>query len=161
MTQPVTNMLTINVKSGEIKTLNQILHKDDLLTRYHLLQLWTIDIFTQSVPTTDVHQLVEALSTDLTSSSAEAIYSNMNTLKKSIIDINDKLKTVQRHIEQQQFLNNLLERILDITSNDKAEHKAEHKDLSELIKLNEQRIQRLNELSEAKITELLSNQSDH
>ena len=159
MTQPVTSNWTFNVKSNEIRTLNQILHKDDLLTRYHLLQLWTIDIFTQSVPTTDVHQLVEVLSTDLTTSTAEAIYSSMNTLKKSIIDINDKLKTIQRHIEQQQFLNNLLSRILDIGDDDS--NKAEHKDLSELIKLNEQRIQRLNELSEAKITELLPPQSDH
>lgn len=159
----------MNAKSQEIKTLNQIMKKDDILTRFRLLQLWTIDIFTQSCGKSgiDVKQMIEALTTDELdeSSQVEAIYANLNTVKKNMMEINAKLKQVLQHIKHQVFIDSLLMKILNEQEgeNDRTQD-AQHGnsnistklgELEKVIDINEQRIQRLSEMSEAKINELL------
>lgn len=151
----------MNAKSQEIKTLNQIMKKDDILTRFRLLQLWTIDIFTQSCGKSgiDVKQMIEALTTDELdeSSQVEAIYANLNTVKKNMMEINAKLKQVLQHIKHQVFIDSLLMKILNEQEgeNDNSNISTKLGELEKVININEQRIQRLSEMSEAKINELL------
>ena len=150
----------MNAKSQEIKTLNQIMKKDDILTRFRLLQLWTIDIFTQSCGKSgvDVKQMIEALTTDELdeSSQVEAIYANLNTVKKNMMDINAKLKQVLQHFKHQVFIDSLLMRILNEQDGENSNNlSAKLEELEKVIDINEQRIQRLSEMSEAKINELL------
>lgn len=151
----------MNAKSQEIKTLNQIMKKADILTRFRLLQLWTIDIFTQSCGKSgiDVKQMIEALTTDELdeSSHVEAIYANLNTVKKNMMEINAKLKQVLQHIKHQVFIDSLLMKILNEQEgeNDNSNLSTKLGELEKVININEQRIQRLSEMSEAKINELL------
>lgn len=156
----------MNSKSQEIKTLNQIMKKDDILTRFRLLQLWTIDIFTQSCGKSgiDVKQMIEVLTTDELdeSTQVEAIYANLNTVKKNMIDINTKLNQILQHVKHQAFIDSLLMKILneqdENDSNSNLTAKVE--DLEKVIKINDQRIQRFNEMSEAKINEIMKS-SNH
>lgn len=152
----------MNSKSQEIKTLNQIMKKDDILTRFRLLQLWVIDIFTQSCGKSgiDVKQMIETLTTDELdeSTQVEAIYANLNTVKKSMIDINTKLNQILQHVKHQAFIDSLLMKILneqDENDNSNSNLTAKVEDLEKVIKINDQRIQRLNEMSEAKINEIM------
>lgn len=151
----------MNAKSQEIKTLNQIMKKADILTRFRLLQLWTVDIFTQSCGKSgiDVKQMIEALTTDELdeSSQVEAIYANLNTVKKNMMEINAKLKQVLQHIKHQVFIDSLLMKILNEQEgeNDNSNLSTKLGELEKVININEQRIQRLSEMSEAKINELL------
>lgn len=157
----------MNAKSQEIKTLNQIMKKDDILTRFRLLQLWTIDIFTQSCGKSgiDVKQMIEALTTDELdeSSQVEAIYANLNTVKKNMIDINAKLKQVLQHIKHQVFIDSLLMKILNEQEGEEKNGNlsAKLEELEKVININEQRIQRLSEMSEAKINELLTSSTSN
>lgn len=157
----------MNSKSQEIKTLNQIMKKDDILTRFRLLQLWTIDVFTQSCGKSgiDVKQMIETLTTDELdeSTQVEAIYANLNTVKKSMIDINTKLNQLLQHVKHQAFIDSLLMKILneqDEETNDNNNLTAKAEELEKIIKINDQRIQRLNEMSEAKINEIIKS-SNH
>lgn len=162
----------MNSKSQEIKTLNQIMKKDDILTRFRLLQLWTIDIFTQSCGKSgiDVKQMIETLTTDELdeSTQVEAIYANLNTVKKSMIDINTKLNQILQHVKHQAFIDSLLMKILNEQDEDDSNNKsnnnsnltAKAEELEKIIKINDQRIQRLNEMSEAKINEIIKS-SNH
>lgn len=165
----------MNSKSQEIKTLNQIMKKDDILTRFRLLQLWTIDIFTQSCGKSgiDVKQMIETLTTDELdeSTQVEAIYANLNTVKKSMIDINTKLNQLLQHVKHQAFIDSLLMKILneqdeetndnnDKSNNSNSNLTAKVEELEKIIKINDQRIQRLNEMSEAKINEIIKS-SNH
>lgn len=161
----------MNSKSQEIKTLNQIMKKDDILTRFRLLQLWTIDVFTQSCGKSgiDVKQMIETLTTDELdeSTQVEAIYANLNTVKKNMIDINTKLNQVLQHVKHQAFIDSLLMKILNEQDEDDSNNKsnsnnltAKAEELEKVIKINDQRIQRLNEMSEAKINEIMKS-SNH
>lgn len=158
----------MNSKSQEIKTLNQIMKKDDILTRFRLLQLWTIDIFTQSCGKSgiDVKQMIEALTTDELdeSTQVEAIYANLNTVKKNMIDINTKLNQILQHVKHQAFIDSLLMKILNEQDEDDNKGNnnltAKVEELEKIIKINDQRIQRLNEMSEAKINEIIKS-SNH
>lgn len=160
----------MNSKSQEIRTLNQIMKKDDILTRFRLLQLWTIDVFTQSCGKSgvDVKQMIEALTTDELdeSSQVEAIYANLNIVKKNMIDINIKLNQVLQHVKHQVFIDSLLMKILNEqddnsnsnnsnSNNSNSSLTTKLEELEKVIKINEQRIQKLSEMSEAKINELL------
>lgn len=155
----------MNSKSQEIKTLNQIMKKDDILTRFRLLQLWTIDIFTQSCGKSgiDVKQMIETLTTDELdeSTQVEAIYANLNTVKKNMIDINIKLNQILQHVKHQAFIDSLLMKILNEQDEDDNNNlTAKVEELEKVIKINDQRIQRLNEMSEAKINEIMKS-SNH
>lgn len=156
----------MNSKSQEIKTLNQIMKKDDILTRFRLLQLWTIDVFTQSCGKSgiDVKQMIETLTTDELdeSTQVEAIYANLNTVKKNMIDINIKLNQILQHVKHQAFIDSLLMKILNEQDEDTNDNNltAKVEELEKVIKINDQRIQRLNEMSEAKINEIMKS-SNH
>lgn len=159
----------MNSKSQEIKTLNQIMKKDDILTRFRLLQLWMIDVFTQSCGKSgiDVKQMIETLTTDELdeSTQVEALYANLNTVKKNMIDINTKLNQILQHVKHQAFIDSLLMKILneqdeDDKNNNNSSLSAKVDELEKVIKINDQRIQRLNEMSEAKINEIMKS-SNH
>ena len=155
----------MNAKSQEIKTLNQIMNKDDVLTRFRLLQLWTIDVFTQSCNKSgiDVQKLIEALTTENVDESTqiESIYSHLNNVKKSLNDINWKLKQVRQHVKHQAFIDMLLMKILnEQDSEDNSESISGNfidrlNELEEVIDINNRRIDRLSEMSEATITEIV------
>ena len=162
----------MNAKSQEIRTLNQILKKSDILTRYRLLQLWMIDVFTQSCmnESIDVKHMIEALTcdnvnvkSDVNQTQVEAIYATLNVVKKNLCDINVKLNQTLQHVKQQAFIDTLLMKILDepnaVEPNDVDEHTdftTKVKALEDVIHANEQRIQRLSEMSEAKISTILN-----
>lgn len=145
----------MKVNSTQVKSLNQILNTDDVITRFRLLQLWIIDLFTQSLESINAKQIVDLLTTSELSAStpAESIYSALNTCKRNIIDINDKLKTLHQQLQHQQFINSLLCRIFDEQKEDK--YADELSKLQSLIDKNQQRIEKLQQLSESKINEMM------
>ena len=151
----------MNAKSQEIKTLNQILKKEDIFTRFRLLQLWSIDVFTQSMGKNgeDVKSMVEVLTSDELNeqSEIELIYSKLNIVKKSLIAVNDKLKLILDHVRRQSFIDSLLMKILNETEEKNANSSFTSKieELEVLIGKNKTRIELLNDMSESKIRSLM------
>ena len=148
----------------QTKTLNQILNKPDILTRFKLLQLWMLDVFAQSLnspntQTIDMKAIIETLMAENINeaSDVETIYAALNNVKKNIQDINNKLKQTCEQIEHQRFISNILQQILEDegieTNDDYAKHVEE---LEKLIKINEQRIDRLQNMSQAQIQVLIT-----
>ena len=142
----------------QTKTLNQILSKDDVLIRFKLLQLWMLDIFTQSLnsshETVDIKAIIETLMAENinSSSDAETIYTALNNVKKNIQDINNKLKQTRDQIKHQHFISNILRKILSEEGIETEDGFIKHEEvLEKLIKINDERIQHLQDMSQAQI----------
>ena len=146
---------TFKPTTTQVKTLNQILNTDDVITRFRLLQLWTIDLYTQSLGSVNAKQIVDVLTTSELSetSPAESIYSTLNTCKRNIVEINEKLKTLHEQLKHQQFVNSLLCRVFDEEEEDK--YADELLKLQQIIDKNQQRIEKIQDLSESKINYMM------
>lgn len=148
----------------QTKTLNQILNKDDVLTRFRLLQLWMLDVFSQSLnfpnsQTVDMKAIIDTLMAENINeaSDVETIYAALNNVKKNIQDINNKLKQTCDQIRHQRFISNILQKILKeegIETNDGYDKYVE--ELEKLIKINDERIQHLQDMSQAQIQALIN-----
>ena len=147
----------------QTKTLNQILNKDDVLTRFRLLQLWMLDIFSQSLnsstsQTVDMKAIIDTLMAENINeaSDVETIYAALNNVKKSIQDINNKLKQTRDQIKHQRFISSILQQILKEEGIETNDGYAKHvEELEKLIKTNEERIQHLQDMSQAQIQALI------
>ena len=148
----------------QTKTLNQILNKDDILTRFRLLQLWMLDIFSQSLnspnsQTVDMKAIIDTLMAENINeaSDVETIYAALNNVKKNIQDINNKLKQTCDQIKHQRFISNILQQILKEEGIETNDGYAKHvEELEKLIKTNEERIQHLQDMSQAQIQALIT-----
>ena len=148
----------------QTKTLNQILNKDDILTRFRLLQLWMLDIFSQSLnspnsQTIDMKAIIDTLMAENINeaSDVETIYAALNNVKKNIQDINNKLKQTCDQIKHQRFISNILQQILKEEGIEANDGYAKHvEELEKLIKTNEERIQHLQDMSQAQIQALIA-----
>ena len=148
----------------QTKTLNQILNKDDILTRFRLLQLWMLDIFSQSLnspnsQSIDMKAIIDTLMAENINeaSDVETIYAALNNVKKNIQDINNKLKQTCDQIKHQRFISSILQQILKeegIETNDGYDKHVE--ELEKMIKTNEERIQHLQDMSQAQIQALIT-----
>ena len=148
----------------QTKTLNQILNKDDILTRFRLLQLWMLDVFSQSLnspnsQTVDMKAIIDTLMAENINeaSDVETIYAALNNVKKNIQDINNKLKQTCDQIKHQRFISNILQQILKEEGIETNDGYAKHvEELEKLIKTNEERIQHLQDMSQAQIQALIT-----
>ena len=89
-------------------------------------------------------------------SDVETIYAALNSVKKNIQDINNKLKQTRDQIKHQRFISNILNQILKeegIETNDGYDKHVE--ELEKLIKTNDDRIQHLQDMSQAQIQALI------
>lgn len=108
------------------------------------------DVFVQSIDNSRIDALLD-LSFDETTDT-ETIYKSLNELKKDIIEHNAKLKQIHDTLKRQCYVRKLLQQI--IPTDDDTDLTTQLEQIDELINTNNDRIQRLAELSEAKIDEL-------
>ena len=159
----------------QVKMLNQILGKEDVITRFRLLQLWMIDIFTESLGDINAKPIVELMTTSNISKSdnAETIYNAMNSVKRNLMSINDQLVQIYKQLEHQKYINTLLCKIFDeegvedegLKNDEHSSAGSEAKQLENRmdklylqIDRNQHRINTLQALSESKINELIADE---
>lgn len=133
-----------------MKTVNNILKNDDILTRFRLLQLWCVDTFTKSLKDNEptLSKLINEtmLNTDEIDESPEHMLGTLFELKKEYEDYNRKLNKISKIINLQNKYAKILKGIddsIEIASNN----------VDELINKNNKFIEGISKLSIASFDE--------
>lgn len=135
---------------NENKQLKTILKNENPVLRFHLLQLWMIDVFTKSLSDTSegLNNLIFSICEPKTSESIDETFNKITKLKGYIIDYNNKLKQTSEQLKHvktyQKIINSLLNdnEIKTNNENDKNEETIAH-----IIDTNEHLIDAINKLS--------------
>jgi hypothetical protein len=135
---------------NENKQLKTILKNENPVLRFHLLQLWMIDVFTKSLSDTSegLNNLIFSICEPKTSESIDETFNKITKLKGYIIDYNNKLKQTSEQLKHvktyQKIINSLLNdnEIKPNNENDKNEETIAH-----IIDTNEHLIDAINKLS--------------
>ena len=127
-----------------MKTINNILKNDDILTRFRLLQLWCVDTFTKSLNNNEptLSKLINEtmLNTDEIDESPEHMLGTLFELKKEYEDYNRKLNKISKIINLQNKYAKVLKGIdesIELASNN----------IDELIAKNNKLIEGISKLS--------------
>ena len=137
-----------NLKT-EMKALKTILKNDDILARYKLICLWSIDQFINSLPEPDdsLNIIINKtlLDTNETAQTPEEIHSTLMSIKKVLQNQVDKLETIQQHTKNLNIILKLIEGV----------DKNETNDLTERIANLKTYITRIDNLSISDINQLI------
>ena len=132
-----------------MKALKTILKNDDILARYKLICLWSIDQFINSLPEPDdsLNIIINKtlLDTNETAQTPEEIHSTLMSIKKVLQNQVDKLETIQQHTKNLNIILKLIEGV----------DKNETNDLTERIANLKTYITRIDNLSISDINQLI------
>ena len=132
-----------------MKALKTILKNDDILARYKLICLWSIDQFINSLPEPDddLNVIINKtlLDTNETAQTPEEIHSILMNIKKVLQNQVDKLETIQQHTKNLNIILKLIEGV----------DKNETNDLTERIANLKTYITRIDNLSISDINQLI------
>ena len=125
-------------------SLKKILSNDDVLTRFRLLQLWTVDIFTNSLKDNEpsLSKLINEtmLNTEDIDETPEHMLNVLIELKKEYEEYNKKLEKINKLIIIQNKYAEVLSRIDDSIINNNA-------NVDDIIMRNKKLINGINELN--------------
>lgn len=135
-----------------MKGLKTILNNEDILTRFRLLQLWCIDVFTNSLKNNEptLSKLINEtmINADAIDDSPEHMLSVLIELKKEIEAYNTRLERINKIIEVQnryaKILKSVDETIIDNSTN-----------MDDIISRNKKLIDGINSLNINSISELI------
>lgn len=135
---------------NENKQLKTILKNENPVLRFHLLQLWMIDVFTKSLSDTSegLNNLIFSICEPKTSESIDETFNKITKLKGYIIDYNNKLKQTSeqlKHVKTYQKIINSLLNDNEIKPND--ENDKNEETIAHIIDTNEHLIDAINKLS--------------
>lgn len=127
-----------------MKGLKSILNNDDVLVRFRLLQLWTVDVFTKSLKDNEpnLSKLINEtmLNTEDVDDSPEHMLNTLIELKKDYELFNQKLEKISKVIDIQNKYAEVLKHIddsIELGSND----------IKTVIERNNRMIDGINELN--------------
>lgn len=127
-----------------MKGLKSILNNDDVLVRFRLLQLWTVDIFTKSLKDNEpnLSKLINEtmLNTEDVNDSPEHMLNTLIELKKDYELFNQKLEKISKVIDIQNKYAEVLKHIdesIELGTNN----------IREIIEKNNKMINGINELN--------------
>ena len=130
-----------------MKALKTILKNDDILARYKLICLWSIDQFINSLPEPDdsLNIIINKtlLDTNETAQTPEEIHSILMNIRKVLQTQLNKLETVQQHTKNLNIFIKLIENVEGSNKNDVEESDA----LSEKIDVLKTYISHIDNLS--------------
>ena len=135
-----------------MKQLKIILNNEHPLTRFHLLQLWIIDLFTKTLNNTSdgLNSLICEVCEPKESETIEETFTKITKLKSYIMDYNNKLKQTEKQIKHIQTYQNIINHLLEdnITEENKTiKHLPDDNKINHLIQINEKLINNIDKLS--------------
>ena len=100
---------------NENKQLKTILKNENPLLRFHLLQLWVIDIFTKSLSDTSegLNNLIFSVCEPKTSESIEETFNKITKLKGYIAEYNNKLKQTDEQLKHIKTYQKIIKSLLN------------------------------------------------
>lgn len=121
---------------NENKQLKVILKNENPLLRFHLLQLWVIDVFTKSLSDTSegLNNLILSVCEPKTSESIEETFNKITKLKGYITDYNNKLKQTDEQLEHVKTYQKIIKNLLNETSIDSSQEHEINNTKSDTIK---------------------------
>lgn len=107
---------------NENKQLKTILKNENPLLRFHLLQLWVIDIFTKSLSDTSesLNNLIFSVCEPKTSESIEDTFNKITKLKGYIAEYNNKLKLTNEQLQHIKTYQKIIKSLLNEAPTDPA-----------------------------------------
>lgn len=108
---------------NENKQLKAILKNENPLLRFHLLQLWVIDIFTKSLSDTSegLNNLIFSVCEPKTSESIEETFNKITKLKGYITEYNNKLKQTNEQLKHIKTYQKIIKSLLNEAPKDPTE----------------------------------------
>lgn len=136
---------------NENKQLKAILKNENPLLRFHLLQLWVIDIFTKSLSDTSegLNNLIFSVCEPKTSESIEETFNKITKLKGYITEYNNKLKQTNEQLKHIKTYQKIIKSLLnENTINDNNANNDNNADIiAHIIDTNERLINAIDKLS--------------
>ena len=153
------------VSSNDVKTLNKFINETDEFKRYILCQLWITQQFTATINETITKSINSVkkggLIPDNMSLDDSSIYNIFRDIKQKLIEENERLKLVVGNLQNSYDLMLVMDAVLGLdmvavnnSMNDELEG------LKNKIKNNEVYIDKINNLSESKITQIRNNNNN-
>lgn len=143
----------LTVRSADVKTLNACINEPNPFKRYVLAQLWISQIYTNSL-TSPIATRMSSIKSGGTID-PETIYNTFRDIKNEISTYNDHLLQVITEAENTLRITKVMNEILELGINIQDMDNNLDK-LSEQYNLNAEYIEKINNLSESKIQELIS-----
>ena len=135
---------------NENKQLKTILKNENPLLRFHLLQLWVIDIFTKSLSDTSegLNNLILSVCEPKTSESIEDTFNKITKLKGYIAEYNNKLKQTDEQMKHIKTYQKIIKNLLN-DNEFKPDKESESNDdiIAHIIDTNERLINAIDKLS--------------
>ena len=149
--------MNFKMNSQEIKNLNNFLKETNMFKRYILCQLWINSLF-NNIIIEPINKYSK--STDNNDLTNETIYNIFRDIKANLINENSNLESVLKLQQNQRDILNVMNKVFELNEDDKIELiNNELNKLSDNIKTNQDYIEKINNLSEAKINDIRNGNS--
>lgn len=134
---------------NENKQLKTILKNENPVLRFHLLQLWMIDVFTKSLSDTSegLNNLIFSICEPKTSESIDETFNKINKLKGYIIDYNNKLKQTSEQLKHVKTYQKIINSLLNDNEIKPNETDKNEETITHIIDTNEHLIDAIDKLS--------------
>lgn len=145
---------------NENKQLKVILKNENPLLRFHLLQLWVIDIFTKSLSDTSegLNNLIFSVCEPKTSESIEDTFNKITKLKGYITEYNNKLKQTDEQLKHIKTYQKIIKSLLNEDPKDPAQETDTNNDIiAHIIDTNEHLINAIDKLSINDLKQIIGN----
>lgn len=146
---------------NENKQLKVILKNENPLLRFHLLQLWVIDIFTKSLSDTSegLNNLILSVCEPKVSESIEDTFNKITKLKGFITEYNNKLKQTNEQLKHIKTYQKIIKSLLNETPKDSAQvQETGNADvIAHIIDTNERLINAIDKLSINDLKQIIQN----
>ena len=146
---------------NENKQLKVILKNENPLLRFHLLQLWVIDIFTKSLSDTSegLNNLIFSVCEPKTSESIEDTFNKITKLKGYITEYNNKLKQTDEQLKHIKTYQKIIKSLLNETPKDPTQETDTNNNdiIAHIIDTNERLINAIDKLSINDLKQIIGN----
>lgn len=147
------------IASNDTKNLNKFLNEPNEFKRFILCQMWIEQVFSQSI-TKNITQRINPEVTNNERLTNAQIYQIFQGLKNSIITENERLKQIEINMSNKLDVMKTMNQIFELSLEKEVKNVVKiHDQLIEKIKMNDDYIDKINNLSENKINEVRNDES--
>ena len=141
---------------NEYKILNSIMLEPDEFKRYILLQLWITQLYTSTI---NDSKLIEYNADTTDTTNTESIYNTFRNIRAALENKNKKLIEVHKQLESKYIMIKCMNELLSLDKLDAVNELKQQLDcINAMIEKNNTYINSINNLSESKIRDAITNQ---
>ena len=143
---------------NENKQLKIILNNENPLVRFHLLQLWVIDVYTKSLSNSSegLNSLICEVCAPKNSDTIEDTFNKITKLKTYIVDYNNKLKATNEELNHVKTYQKIIKHLLNKDEQDNTEGAESDNGITQIIETNEKLINAIDKLSINELKQIIT-----